>query len=435
MNDADHQAFFVGGCIRNRALGLPYKDVDLTTSATPEEVAALFPESKLVGAHFGVTIVKHGDLEVEIATYRTDGSYSDSRRPDTVTFTTDVVEDLQRRDFTINALLMNRHGLLIDKVGGLEDIRRRTVRCVGDPYKRFAEDALRMLRAIRFAAQLDFRIEPETFRAIQKNASSITKVSSERIKDELSKILTSGQAGFGFKLLERSGLMTYILPEIEVLSACAQNPKHHPEGNVLVHTYLLLAQLKPGCSLTLALAALLHDVGKPGTYGEKDGQPTAFGHEELGAKMAAEILQRLKFPNDVIDTVVDLVAQHMRFRVVDEMKRSKLYRFLRQPNFTELLELHRIDALAGRGNLEHYEFCVKAMADVPPEILRPKRLVTGKDLIDLGLKPGPEFKAILEDVENAQLEKTITTREEALTFVKTLAGFTQAFDMIKERTA
>ena len=420
LSDADHQAFFVGGCVRDHLLDRPSKDVDIATSATPEQVAALFPDSKLVGAHFGVVIVTLDGIDAEIATFRTDGCYSDTRRPDTVAFTTDVKKDLARRDFTINTLLMSSDGLVHDWTGGSADIAGKAIRCMGDPYKRFGEDALRMLRAVRFAAQLGFTIEPDTLEAIQKLATLVTLVSQERIKDELSKILVSGQAGYGFKLLERSSLMTHILPEIEALSACPQNPVHHPEGNALVHTYLLLAQLKLGCSLTLALAALFHDVGKPGTLDFKDGQPTAFGHEELGATMTGDILRRLKFPNEVIETVVQLVDQHMRFQVIDEMKKSKLYRFLRQPNFAELLELHRIDALAGRGNLEHYNLCVQKLAEVPEEVLRPVHLITGYDLILLGLVPGPEFKIILQAVEDAQLNGTVVTKEEAIAFAEHL---------------
>jgi poly(A) polymerase len=418
LNDAGYQAFFVGGCVRDHLLGRPSKDVDITTSATPDQVAALFPDSKLVGAHFGVTIVKLGDLEAEVATFRTDGCYSDARRPDNVAFTTDVKEDLARRDFTINTLLMSSDGLVHDWTGGSADITAKSIRCMGDPYKRFAEDSLRMLRAVRFAAQLGFSVESDTFEAIASIATLVTLVSQERITQELSKILTSGQAGHGFKLLELSGLMTHILPEIAILGACQQNPVHHPEGDVFAHTLLLLKQLPAGCSLTLALAALFHDVGKPSTFALKDGLPTAFGHEELGAKITLNVLQRMKFPNDVIETVVDLVAQHMRFRVVDEMRKSKLYRFLRQPNFAELLELHRIDCMAGSGKLHHYDFCVKALAEVPEEVLRPARLVTGDDIIRLGLKPCPAFRKMLEDVETGQLEGHIVSREGALLYLK-----------------
>jgi poly(A) polymerase len=418
LNDAGHQAFFVGGCVRDHLLDRPGKDVDITTSATPDQVAVLFPDSKLVGAHFGVVIVTLDGLDAEIATFRTDGCYSDTRRPDTVAFTTDVKEDLARRDFTINTLLMSSDSLVHDWTGGGADITGKSIRCMGDPYKRFAEDALRMLRAIRFAAQLGFTIEKETFEAIQKLATLVTLVSRERITQELSKILVSGRAGEGFRLLEQSGLMTYILPEIEVLSACPQNPVHHPEGDALVHTYKVLDQLPAGCSLTLALAALFHDVGKPGTLDFKEGQPTAFGHDELGAKLSDTILRRMKFSNEVVEAVVQLVDQHMRFRVIDEMRKSKLYRFLRQPNFMELLELHRIDALAGSGNLTHYDLCVEKLAEVPEEVLRPEPLITGIDLIALGLKPGPLFKIILSDVENLQLDGKLSTKEEAITAIK-----------------
>jgi poly(A) polymerase len=275
-----------------------------------------------------------------------------------------------------------------------------------------------MLRAVRFAAQLGFSVESDTFEAIASIATLVTLVSQERITQELSNILTSGRAADGFLMLGSMGLLTHILPEIAILGACQQNPVHHPEGDVFTHTLLLLKRLPAGCSLTLALAALFHDAGKPGTFALKDGVPTAFGHEELGAKITKDVLRRMKFPNDVIDTVVDLVAQHMRFRVVDEMKRSKLLRFLRQPNFAELLELHRLDAMAGSQNLEYYEFCVEALAEVPEEVLRPARLVTGDDIIRLGLKPCPAFRKMLEDVETGQLEGHIVSREGALLYLK-----------------
>jgi poly(A) polymerase len=418
IEHAGYEAFFVGGCVRDFLLGRPSKDIDINTSATPDQIVAIFPDSKLVGKKFGVTLVTYGDLNAEVATYRLDGAYSDGRHPDAVKFTTDVTEDVTRRDFTVNAMLMDAYGFAHDVAPpyiGKDDLQAKVIRCVGDPYKRLAEDPLRMLRAIRFASKLGFQIEPDTFEAIEKLHGLITLISPERITDELVGILTSGQAGFGFKLLERSGLMTHILPEIEVLSACPQDPKHHPEGDVLVHTYRLLDQLPAGCSVTLALAALLHDIGKPGTLAFKeDGQPTAFGHDELGATMAENVLRRMKCSNEIIETVVQLVDQHMRFRVVDEMKKSKLMRFLRQPNFAELLELHRMDALAGRGNLTHYDLCVEKLQELPEEVLRPVRLLTGDDLIEMGLKPGPVFKEVLAAVEDRQLDGTVTTKQEAL---------------------
>jgi poly(A) polymerase len=416
---AGYKAFFVGGCVRDSLIGRPCHDVDITTSATPDQVAALFPQSKHVGAHYGVTIVRLGELEAEIATFRTDGCYSDSRRPDNVKFTTSEVEDVRRRDFTINALLMDINGEVFDYVDGLYDLlTRQMISAINNPYMRFKEDALRMLRAIRFAAQLGFPIQkPETFRAIQMSASTVSKVSGERVRDELSKILTCGRAEQGLFLLHASGLLKEILPEVAALQGCEQNAKHHPEGDVFKHTMGLLAQLEPGCSLTLALAALLHDIGKPVTAGVKDGQPTFYGHEEQSAILARVALRRLKFPTDVIETVVDHCAQHMTVRYTKDMRPAKLMRFLRQPNFAELLDLHRLDASAGSGNLDHYNLCVQKLAEIPSEVLRPVRFVTGADLIAMGLKPGPKFKEILDALETEQLEGRIPSKEEAFAFV------------------
>jgi poly(A) polymerase len=418
LTGAGYKAFFVGGCVRDSLLGRPCHDVDITTSATPDQVAALFPESKHVGAHFGVTIVRLGEMEAEVATFRTDGCYSDSRRPDSVQFTTDVVEDVRRRDFTINALLMDITGEVFDYVDGMYDLLRKQQICaIHNPYMRFKEDALRMLRAIRFAARLGFPIEAETFKAIQKHAPTITKVSGERVRDELSKILTSGRAVQGLLDLDATGLLREILPEVAGLHACEQNAKHHPEGDVFKHTMKLLEQLEPGCSLTLALAALLHDIGKPVTAGVKDDLPTFYGHEEQSALMARVVLRRLKFPSDVIDTVVDHCAQHMIFRYTVAMRKAKLLRFLRQPNFAELLDLHKLDATAGSGNLDHHTFCVQTLAEIPCEVLRPVRFVTGTDLIAMGFKPGPKFKEILDALETEQLEGRIPGKEEAFAFV------------------
>jgi len=426
LNDAGHEAYFVGGCVRDYILGRPCKDIDICTSATPDEVATLFPESKLVGAHFGVTIVKLGDLEAEVATFRTDGCYSDSRRPNTVAFTQNVREDLLRRDFTINAILMDAKGNILDPMRGQLDLALGQVRCVGDAQQRFSEDALRMLRAVRFAAQLHFDIASETFSAIISNAHRISLVSEERIQAEFSKILTSGRAAQGVWDLRQSGLLTYFLPEVSGLFYCDQNPVYHPEGNVLVHTLGLLQQLPAGCSLTLALAALLHDIGKPATFALKDGQPTFHGHEEQGALIAEAILRRLKFSTEVIDTVVSLVAQHMTFRVSKEMRKAKLMRFLRQENFAELLELHRMDATAGSGNLSNYQHCVEMLKELPPEVLRPVKLITGQDLIEMGLTPGPEFKRILNEVETLQLEGTVSTRDAALDAAQDLIDLKEA---------
>ena len=420
LNDASFAAYFVGGSVRDHILGRTSKDVDVTTSATPEQVARLFPGSELVGAHFGVVLVKTEDDEtVEVATFRTDGVYTDARRPSTVTYTNDVRVDVARRDFTMNALLMDVHGKVYDHVGGRDDLRDSLIRTVGDPVQRFQEDALRMLRAIRFASQLGFLIEHDTFEAIKTCTVRIRRISAERIRDELNRIMTSGGADFGLDLLSMSGLLEIVMPEIEALKECPQNPKYHPEGDVFIHTRRLLAQLPKGCSLTLALSALLHDVGKPAALGFKlDAHgvsvPTAYDHENIGVPIAVGILSRLKYPNDVQELVTSHVKQHMMFPSVEGMRRAKQMRFIGQPHFSELLELHRLDSMAGCGDLEAYTFVKTLSEDTPKEVVHPAKLITGRDLIERGLQPGPLFREILEAVDEAQLEGTVTTKEEAM---------------------
>lgn len=416
--DAGFATFYVGGSVRDSLLGRPEKDIDIATAATPAEVLDFFPDAERVGAHFGVVLVKDGSVSVEVATFRLDGVYENGRHPTSVQFTTDIREDVNRRDFTVNALVRDQDGTLHDFVDGRRDLELGVIRTVGHPHFRFKEDALRMLRAVRFAAQLNFRLADETFIGIRDKAASIVKISAERTRDELSCILTSGRASYGIDLLRQTDLLRYILPEVEALVGVQQNALYHPEGDVYTHTHGLLQKLEPGCSLTLALAALLHDIGKPATLGSKLGEPTFHGHEEVGAEIAAKILARLKYPIDVIETVRNHVADHMRFRVAREMRRSKLYRFLRQPNFQELLALHRLDALSGSGNLSSAEFVENVLAEVPPEKISPARLLTGRDLIDLGLTPGPQFGDILESLETEQLEGRITDREQALEYVQ-----------------
>jgi poly(A) polymerase len=419
LTGAGHSAYQVGGSVRDLLLNRPSKDIDIATSAKPEEVLALFPRSDFVGAHFGVVLVKDESTQIEVATYRIDGEYTDSRHPESVTFTGSILEDVKRRDFTINGLVMDKDGAVHDYVNGLPDLKAKIIRAIGDPRERFREDALRTLRAVRFACQLGFTIEPKTLEAIRHFAFRIQIVSAERVRDELSKILTSGRAAYGLRLLHQTGLLFYILPEALKLIDCPHNPLHHPEGDVFTHTIGLLVRLPKDCSLTLALAALLHDIGKPATlaFAEKDGLPTFHGHEDAGAPIAEKIMYRLKYPTDVVEIVVNHVAQHMRFRVAQEMSKSKLYRFLRQPNFQELLALHKLDAMAGTGNMRNAEFVESVLGDVPPERISPPRIITGKDLIELGLKPGPLFKELLEAVETGQLEGQISTHYEAMEFV------------------
>jgi poly(A) polymerase len=416
LNDAGYQAFIVGGFVRDGILGLEPKDADITTSATPEQVAALFPTSTFVGASFGVTLIKMDGKTFEIATFRQDGQYTDGRHPDSVQLTTDVREDVLRRDFTIGALLMNANGEVIDLVKGMRDLEAGVIRTVGAPSERFAEDALRMLRAIRFATRLGFSIAPDTMKGIQENAYRIQDISKERIAQELVRILTSGRAKLGIELLDESGLLKLILPDIADMKGCEQQPEHHPEGDVFVHTLGLLAHLTKDCTPELALAALLHDVGKPKTVEIRNGRITFQGHAGVGADLTRAILNDLKMSNDTIDTVTNHVRQHMTFMGIEEMRHAKALRFMRQDKFAELLELHRLDCLGGCKDLKHYNFCLDTLAQAPP--LKPARFITGYDLIQMGLKPGAEFRTLLEEMEDFQLEGKFPDREAALEFLQ-----------------
>ncbi len=416
-----HSAYIVGGYVRDTLLKRESKDIDIATSAHPEDILELFPESELVGNHFGVVLVKGSETSIEVATFRTDGRY-DGATPEQGRFTDDVCEDMKRRDFTINALYMDVDGR-VDECDnavrcGLSDLKLRCVRVVGSASDRFTEDPLRMMRAIRLACQLDFEIEGRTYIGICQNAALISQVSEERVREELNRILLSGRAEWGINLLVDCHLARFILPDVEALIGVPQNPKYHPEGDVYTHTMRLLRQLPLGCSLTLALAALFHDIGKPATLNFKDGQPTFHGHEEAGATIVQRILTDLKYSNEIIGIVRGHVADHMRFRVTGEMRRGKLYRFLRQDHFAELLALHKLDAAAGSGNMSNAAFVERVLAEVPPQIMRPERLVTGKDLIDLGMMPGPIFSKVLEGIEGEQLEGSISTREQALVFAR-----------------
>lgn len=417
LRAAGHSAYFVGGCVRDALLGRPPKDWDVATSARPDQVSDLFPGSELVGAHFGVVQVRRAGASVEVATFRSDMEYVDGRHPTAVTFETDPRQDVLRRDFTINALLLDPEtNEVLDFVGGRDDLAARIIRTVGDPRRRFAEDHLRMLRAIRFAARLGFALDPATLSAIRELAPAIHSVSAERIREELARILTEGGARRGFELLDESGLLAQILPEIAAMKGVEQPPEFHPEGDVWIHTRMMLAELRQP-TLTLALGVLLHDVGKPPTFRIAD-RIRFDGHAELGAKMAVEILARLKCSTDEIQQVEALVAHHMRFKDVRQMRESTLKRFLRMDRFDEHLELHRIDCSCSHGNLDNWEFCRQKLAEVPPEQLRPPRLISGRELIADGRKPGPAFKEILEAVETAQLEGRLETAEQAMAFVR-----------------
>ncbi len=421
LTAAGHTAYFAGGCVRDKLLGVEPKDYDIATSATPHEVLALFPGSNEVGAHFGVVIVKHEGQHVEIATFRTDGSYGDGRRPDSVTFSTPD-EDAHRRDFTINGLFENPiTGEVIDHVGGLPDLYARVIRAIGKPADRFQEDALRLLRAVRFSTTLGFPIEPVTLAAVQANAYLLDKISPERIRDEFSKIITSPNRRRGLELLVESHLIDHFIPEVLALIGCEQPPQWHPEGDVYVHTCIMLEMLDADASLTLCLAVLLHDIAKPPTQTtDPDGRIRFNGHDALGAEMAETILTRLKYPNAVIRDVVHMVSRHMQFMNVQQMRKAKLKRFMSEPTFDQEMELHRVDCASSNGFTDNYDFLNEKSEEFASEPLIPPPLVTGKDLIERGLKPSPRFKEILEEIQTEQLENRLSTREEALDFLETL---------------
>jgi poly(A) polymerase len=419
LRERGYQAYLVGGCVRDLLLGREPKDYDVATEARPDEVLPLFPSAKLVGAHFGVVLVSEEDAQVEVATFRSDHSYRDGRHPARVEFESDPRQDVLRRDFTVNALLMDpESGDVLDFVDGRADLEARRIRAIGDPETRFREDHLRMLRAVRLAAALDFAIEPGTMAAVVRLRSLIGNVSAERVREEIVRLLTGGGARRGFELLDESGLLLDILPEVAAMKGVRQPPEFHPEGDVWIHTLLMLEAMRSP-SPTLALGVLLHDVAKPPTFRVEE-RIRFDGHDDLGAKMAVEILTRLRFSSDEIARVEALVAGHLRFMNVSRMRDSTLKRFLRQPDFDEHLELHRLDCLASHGRLDHYEFLCRKLQELPAEKLKPPRLLTGDDLIAAGYRPGPVFNRILEAVEDAQLESTITTREEALALVRAL---------------
>jgi poly(A) polymerase len=413
------KAYLVGGCVRDLLVGREPKDYDVATGAPPGEILRLFPDARQVGAHFGVMLVRREGAEVEVATFRSEHSYEDGRHPSQVKFEIDPRQDVLRRDFTINALLQDPDtGEVLDFVGGRADLDARLVRAIGEPEARFREDQLRLLRAIRFAAGLGFEIERDTMAAVRSLARLIRNVSEERVRDELTRILTQGGARRGFELLDQAGLLVEILPEVAVMKGVEQPPEFHPEGDVWTHTLLMLDQMRDP-SLTLALGVLLHDVGKPPTFRVAD-RIRFDGHAELGAKMAAGILTRLRFSGEEVRAVETLVADHLRFKDVKQMRESTLRRFLRQPHFEEHLELHRLDCLASHGWLDNYGFVVSKRNELPPERLKPPRLITGDDLIQAGYPPGPAFREVLNAVEDAQLESRIGTRDDAMALARAL---------------
>ncbi len=427
LRDAGYQAFLVGGCVRDILLGREPADYDVSTDATPEKVQQLFPRSLAVGAQFGVIIVLEDEREadspqVEVATFRSDIGYSDGRHPDRVVYTPSAQEDVKRRDFTINALLLDpATGDVLDYVGGRDDLKAKIIRAIGRADDRFQEDKLRMVRAVRFAARFSYAIEAQTFAAIAKLAPKIHQVSPERLRDELTKLLTEGSARLAFELLDETRLLPELLPEVARMKGVEQPPQYHPEGDVWVHTLRMIENLPAGCSPTLSWGVLLHDVGKPPTFtppSGPDGRIRFDEHAEVGTRIAEDICRRYRFSNDETAQIAALVANHMRFKDVLQMRRPTLKRFVRLEQFGEHLELHRLDCSSSHGHLENYQFVKRFLEETPPEEVRPPRLISGDDLIALGLWPGPQFKSLLEAVEEAQLDGTVTTREAALQLIR-----------------
>jgi poly(A) polymerase len=410
------QAYLVGGCVRDLVMGREPKDYDVSTDATPDQVVRIFPESLTVGAQFSVVIVPRAAGNVEVATFRSDGRYTDGRHPSEVRYAKTPQEDVRRRDFTINGLLLDPlENQVLDYVGGQGDIRARRIRAIGDPIERFQEDRLRMLRAVRFAARFGFSLEAAAREAIRKLAPLIREVSAERVRDEILKILTEGQARRGFELLDETALLAEVLPEVKALQGVPQPPEFHPEGDVWIHTLLMLEGMRAPTP-TLALAVLLHDVGKPPTLSVRE-RLRFDNHVEVGAQMAQAICSRLRLSARETERVVELVRHHLRFKDFPRMRRSTQLRFLRLEGFREHLELHRLDCLASHGDLTTYELARGILEETPIEQIKPAPLLSGDDLIAQGYTPGPLFKKILQTVEDAQLEGKLQSREDALRLV------------------
>jgi poly(A) polymerase len=414
-----HIAYFAGGCVRDIVRSVTPKDFDIATDAKPETVQQLFPRTYAVGAHFGVIIVLENDFQFEVATFRSDEAYIDGRHPSAVHFSSPE-EDARRRDFAINGMFYDPVAEeVIDFVGGRADIDAKLVRAIGDPAQRFAEDRLRMLRAVRFATVLDYTIDKQTWDALVASATAINEISAERIRDELVRIFLSPNRTRGWDLLDSSGLMRAILPELDRMKGVLQPEQFHPEGDVFEHTRLMLQFLPEKVSVPLVFAVLLHDVAKPVTATvDETGRIRFSGHDRAGAEMAEKIMRRLRFSGAEIEDTVEMVRQHMVFKDVPKMREAKLKRFMARPTFDEELELHRVDCEGSHRMLDNYEFLLRKREEFANEPIIPPPLVRGDDLIALGLKPGPQFGEILEEVETRQLEGNLRTREEALEWVK-----------------
>lgn len=416
LREHGYESYFAGGCVRDMLLKKPPQDYDITTNAHPDEIAKIFPQTIPVGVQFGVMLVLVEGQPFEVATFRHDGPYLDGRRPSHVRYGS-LREDIGRRDFTINGMVYDPlQDQVIDWVDGRKDLKDKRIRAIGKPHERFEEDRLRMVRAIRFAASLDFSVEDDTFAAIRELAPTITVISWERIGDEVTRILTEGGARKGFELLDEAGLLTVLLPEIEAMKGVEQSPDHHPEGDVFIHTMLTLSYLDSPTE-TLAYGCLLHDVGKPACIRREDGRLTFYGHMERGAEMAEEILRRLKRTRASRERVAYLVRNHLRHLQAPNMRVSTLKRFLGEEGIDELLELTRIDALSANGDLQYYQFCKQKLAELKREEIHPTPLLRGKDLIAMGFRPGPIFHEILKQLEEAQLGGELSSPEQAIEWV------------------
>ena len=416
LREGGFRAYWAGGSVRDLVMGHKPQDYDVATDARPEQVMKLFSKTVPVGVSFGVVKVIEDGFEFEVTTFRSDGRYIDGRHPAEVHYSDDR-EDAARRDFTINGMFYDPlKKEIIDYVEGRRDIAAGVIRAIGDPHERFEEDKLRLMRAVRFAARFGYVIEPKTEAALRDLAGQIHQISAERIRDELKKMLTGPNPSDSISLLIQTGLMKTILPEVLAMAGVEQPKEFHPEGDVLTHTMLLLRNLDLP-SFELALAALLHDIGKPPTFSIRD-RIRFDNHCEVGARMTEAICGRLRLSNEQTERVADLVRDHLRFKDVQQMRESTLKRFLRQPFFSDHLELHRLDCLASHGDLTNWEFCKKKLAELGPEEIRPKRLLTGDDLITMGYPPGPLFSKILTLLEDAQLEGSIKNRDEAIAWLR-----------------
>ena len=417
LTQAGYTAYFAGGCVRDYLMDERPTDFDIATDAKPEAIEKLFPKTIPVGKQFGVEIVVEDGINFEVATFRTEGKYLDGRHPEHVKFV-GPEEDASRRDFTINGIFYDpKADRIIDYVKGQSDIKAKLIRTIGDPYKRFEEDKLRLLRAIRFASNLSFSIEPATWSAIKKMAPHIKQVSAERIRDELIKLFTRANAGEGLELLSESGLLKEILPEIEAMKGVEQPPDYHPEGDVFVHTKIIMSKLQ-NPSVELAFGALFHDIGKPATFSNEGGKIRFYNHSRIGKEMAETVLRRLKFSNKEIESICSCVDNHMTFGDVQKMREGKLKQFVTRENFPTELEMHKIDCESSHGILDNYFFLKEKLVQYEQENLKPKPFITGHDLIGLGLKPGPLMKQILEEAYTLQLESKWKDRDEVLEWVR-----------------